>query len=323
MLWTVFVIKLSVLWEYQKRKINVELWINSVFLSVLAIPNFIVVMLKTLKYRLNYQKISISLYWIWRDAMGWPCLIGILRFKEPNTYLCKPLGNVTKWVHHTILWWNVEIIYQKNWIYFTFSYYLYFCVFVYMSYSIWNTLIPKSIHHFVYFHGVQKQNYVNCVTLQIVMNMSLRGVMELGLYVDLRFKDGHLSSRAVRLFALRWERRGPQRVQQIFGTKICSWISFSSRRHKGNPQFSTWAFFIRAADERVLLQWHCFVGHNVCITGLRLMSSQGKLGGLFSPHVATLQCDLALVHMLTAGSLVEGMICQPLFIKRRQHKPVR
>lgn len=42
-----------------------------------------------------------------------------------------------------------------------------------------------------------------------------------------------------------------------------------------------------------------------------------------SPHVASLQCDLVLVHMLTAGSLVEGMICQPLFMKGRQHKPVR
>lgn len=48
-----------------------------------------------------------------------------------------------------------------------------------------------------------------------------------------------------------------------------------------------------------------------------------QIGWLFSPHVARLQCDLALVHMLTAGSLVEGMICQPLFMKGRQHKPVR
>lgn len=48
-----------------------------------------------------------------------------------------------------------------------------------------------------------------------------------------------------------------------------------------------------------------------------------QIGWLFSPHVASLQCDLALVHMLTAGSLVEGMICQPLFMKGRQHKPVR
>lgn len=48
-----------------------------------------------------------------------------------------------------------------------------------------------------------------------------------------------------------------------------------------------------------------------------------QIGGLFSPHVASLQRDLASVHMLTAGSLVEGMICQPLFMKGRQREPVR
>lgn len=48
-----------------------------------------------------------------------------------------------------------------------------------------------------------------------------------------------------------------------------------------------------------------------------------QIGGLFSPHVASLQRDLASVHMLTAGSLVEGMICQPLFMKGRQRQPVR
>lgn len=48
-----------------------------------------------------------------------------------------------------------------------------------------------------------------------------------------------------------------------------------------------------------------------------------QTGCLCSPHVASLQCDLALVHMLTAGSPAEGMICQPLFMKGRQRKPVR
>lgn len=196
--------------------------------------------------------------------------------------------------------------------------------FCWLNISIWKTLIPKSIHRFVYFHGVHKQNYVNCVTLQIVMNMSQCGVVELVLYVDLRFKDGHLSPRAVGLFCSGAEsEEGRRGCNRFLAVKSARQFLFHFADIKGILSSVHEPLFIRAADERVLLQWHCIVGHDVCITGLRLMSSQGKLEGLFSPHVATLQCDLALVHMLTAGSLVEGMICQPLFIKRRQHKPVR
>ena len=46
-------------------------------------------------------------------------------------------------------------------------------------------------------------------------------------------------------------------------------------------------------------------------------------GAAVLPGAASLQCDLVLVHMLTAGSPGPAMICQPLFAKARRSKPVR
>lgn len=95
------------------------------------------------------------------------------------------------------------------------------------------------------------------------------------------------------------------RVQHVFGSEILLVISFCLRHKRERTLCFIHGTLIRAPNGKGshLTHWHVIAARDDYIRSLSAGLTK-QIRWLFSPHVASLQCDLALVHMLTAGSLV-------------------